>query len=250
MTIVDQSKLVKAYLDVFEPSKDSLEKPGAARTPIAFQFNPKELTMTKSASWGHDKHSNNKSSGTPHFTGPEPGKLTLEMFFDASEKPDNSVKKRVDALMECCVPTKDSLSQQKGSPPWVVFRWGELSSFTGYVKSVSAKFTLFTSAGMPIRAVCTVNLEEISGQPGKTNPTSGGLLPRRVHAVQDGDTLAMLAYREYGDAALWRPLAEVNGIDDPTRLVLGAPVFLPVASELMRPRQREVARREVARARR
>src|SRR3712207_7796754 len=49
--------------------------------------------------------------------------------------------------------------------------------------------TLFRS-GLPIRAVCTVTLDELAGETPKQNPTSGGLVPRRLHVVVDGDTLA------------------------------------------------------------
>ena len=38
------------------------------------------------------------------------------------------------------------------------------------------------------------------------------------HTVTAGDSLASLAYREYGDPALWRALARYNGIDDPIRV--------------------------------
>ena len=36
-----------------------------------------------------------------------------------------------------------------------------------------------------------------------------------------GDTLASVAYAEYGDPTLWRPLAAFNGIDDPLRVPTG-----------------------------
>ena len=76
------------------------------------------------------------------------------------------------------------------SAPWVRFKWGVLSGFVGYIKSVSAKYTLFSPTGKPLRAVCTVALEELADEPGKQNPTSGGLQPRRVHTLREGDSLA------------------------------------------------------------
>jgi nucleoid-associated protein YgaU len=42
-----------------------------------------------------------------------------------------------------------------------------------------------------------------------------------------GDSLALLAWREYGDATAWRAIAEANGIDDPMALVPGTELVVP-----------------------
>lgn len=225
--------LSKAYLELHEPSKDgSLDKAGPLMGSIEFQFNPKDLSMGKTASWTRQTAKANQKAGPPQYNGPMPSKLTLEMFFDASAKQDDAVVQRVDKLFACCVPTDASLKQNKGSPPWVIFRWGELRGFVSYVASVQVKYTLFTAAGLPVRATCTVTLEEIAGPPPKQNPTSGGLVPRRVHVLIEGDTLAGIAYNEYGNASLWRAVAAANRIDDPMRLRPGTSVLLPAISEL------------------
>lgn len=228
-----QTKFEKAYLQLYEPSRDgSLTKPGSPLDRVDFQFNPRELTIAKSASWTRTTGTGNTSSGPPQYNGPQPSKLNLEMFLDASDTQNDSVVKTVELLLGCCVPTSASHGQDRGSPPWAIFRWGGITGFLSYISSVSAKYTLFTSSGVPIRAVVTVVLEELSGsQPGQ-NPTSGGLVPRRVHVMAEGDTLAGLAYREYGKAAMWREVARLNGIDDPFRIRLGATVLLPALEEL------------------
>lgn len=226
-------KLSHAYLELFEPSKDgSLDKAGPQLGRIDFQFNPKELSLGKAASWTRQTAKANQKAGPPQYNGPMPSKLSLEMFFDASGKQDEAVVQRVEKLFSCCVPTDASLKQNKGSPPWVLFRWGKLTGFLAYVASVQVKYTLFTAAGLPVRATCTVSLEEIAGDPPKQNPTSGGLVPRREHVLIEGDTLAGIAYNEYGNASLWRAVAAANGIDDPMRLRSGTSVLLPAVNEL------------------
>lgn len=235
--------LKHACLEVFEPSKDgALDMPGPALGKIEFQFNPKELTLSKSASWEKQTGKGNEKSGPPQYKGPLPSKLTLEMFFDASAKRDDSVVKRVDQLFVCCIPTKTSHEQNKGSPPWVLFRWGTLTGFLAYISSVQAKYTLFTPAGLPVRAVCTVTLEEISGKSPGQNPTSGGLTPRRAHVVVEGDTLAGIAYAEYGNPSLWRAVATLNRLDDPMRLRPGSTVLLPTVDEIAHPREPDAPR--------
>jgi hypothetical protein len=229
----DRPKLVHAHLQPFEPNPSGdLSKPGAQLPIIEFQFNPKELTLAKSAQWARETGKGNRKSGPPQYQGPQPSKLTLEMFFDASEKQDDSVLKRVEQLFACCVPTATSHDQKKGSPPWVLFRWGGLTGFLAYISSVSAKYTVFTTSGLPVRAVCTVTLEELAGETPRQNPTSGGPVPRRVHTLVDGDTLPAIAFREYGNASMWRAVARANGIDDPLRLPVGSTVLLPTPEDL------------------
>ena len=52
--------------------------------------------------------------------------------------------------------------------------------------------------------------------------------------MSSGDTLAVLAWREYGDPAAWRVIAEANGIDDPMRLAHGRELLLPALDEIER----------------
>jgi nucleoid-associated protein YgaU len=228
------ANLQHAYLEMREPpAAGSTANPGnQVLGTIEFQFNPKELTLTKNAKWKRDAQRNAKKSGPPEFTGSDPSKLTLEMFFDATENMDDKVVKAVEKLFACCVPTEKSRQGKKGSPPWVIFHWGGLTSFPAYMSSVSAKYTLFTPSGTPVRALCTVTLEEISGEQGGQNPTSGALAARHVHVVVAGDSLPSVAFRAYGDPGLWREIARVNNVDDPLRLRPGRRLLIPAAEEL------------------
>ncbi|NUP31526.1 MAG: LysM peptidoglycan-binding domain-containing protein, partial [Streptomycetaceae bacterium] len=79
-----------------------------------------------------------------------------------------------------------------------------------------------------------VSIEEISGETPGQNPTSGALAAQRVHRLRSGDTLQAVAYAEYGDPAAWRAIAELNGIDDPMRLVAGRDIMLPDPDRLGR----------------
>ncbi len=229
------ASLQHASLELREPpAGGGTASPGNSLGKIKFQFNPKELTLTKNAKWKRDRQRNAKKSGPPEFTGSEPSKLTLEMFFDATDTMDDAVVKSVEQLFSCCVPTEKSRHGKKGSPPWVIFQWGGLTSFPTYVSSVTAKYTLFTPGGTPVRALCTVTLEEISGEQAGQNPTSGALAASDVHLVVAGDTLASVAYRAYGDPALWREIADANDVNDPMRLRPGMRLLIPALVELER----------------
>jgi hypothetical protein len=227
-------KLEHAYLELRTPPPKGGLIPGPPCGRIEFQFNPKELSLSKSASWKRSPAKGAKSAGPPEYQGPQPSKLTVEMFFDASDTQDTSVVKAVERLFSCCVPTSETRQQQLASPPWVVFHWGGLTGFPAYLSQVQAKYSLFSTSGVPIRALCQVTMEEISGDVPKQNPTSGSLAARRIYQVHAGDSMPRVAWREYGDPASWRAIAELNGVDDPMRLRAGQQLLLPDADELGR----------------
>lgn len=223
----------KATLKLYDSQPSgSGAKPGDYRDSVDFQFNPKEVTIQKGATWERKPAQSAATAAPAAFTGPGPCKLTVEMFFDATETTDGSVVPAVEGLFACCVPTKESLSAKKPSPPLVVLQWGTVSSFPAFVTSVSAKYTLFRGDGTPIRALCSVSMEEMPGDPPGQNPTSGSREVRRVHRMVTGDSLSSVAFAEYGDPTRWRALAAFNDIDDPMRLRTGAVLLLPSLEEL------------------
>jgi nucleoid-associated protein YgaU len=235
------AKLEKAHLIIVEPPPKGtkppplasvLSAPKANEGQITFQFNPKEYTVKKSAKWERKAAKGSKAAVMPEFMGPEPRALDLEMFLDKSESPKGDLVKDVEALFKCLRPTEKSQATKHPSPPWVIFGWGAQISIVAIVKSVSAKFTMFRPDGKPIRAVCTVSLEEVpTDPPPKQNPTSGGLAAIRTHRMVAGDSLTSVAYAEYDDAGLWRALADVNGIDDPFRVAAGTSLRIPSPAE-------------------
>jgi nucleoid-associated protein YgaU len=96
-----------------------------------------------------------------------------------------------------------------------------------HLKSVTIKLQEFDETGKTTRAVATISLEEVLADTPRQNPTSGGPAGNRAHVVAAGDSLASIAFREYDDAALWRGLADLNGIDDPMRLRIGQRLLVP-----------------------
>jgi nucleoid-associated protein YgaU len=226
--------VAKATLKLYDAKPASVggAQLASQRGEIEFHFNPKELSIQKSAKWERKPARNAKKASAPEFAGADPCKLTLEMFFDASDTNSGSVVEPVEELFRCCVPTDDSQQDKKSVPPLVQLSWGSIVSFPAFITSVQAKYTLFAADGTPIRASCSVAMEEMPGDPLGQNPTSGALSAHAVHKVIAGDSLASIAFREYGDPAMWRPLAAANNIDDPIRLPVGTTLIVPAAAEL------------------
>jgi nucleoid-associated protein YgaU len=200
---------------------------------LQFRFNPKEYSVSKAATWNRPTNKGAKSSTTPEFGGVQPQTVQMELFFDDWEGDGNLVKD-IETLLAWLKPTDDSIRKKKPQPQALRFHWGghaPLTGFKGFLKSVSAKYTMFKPDGTPVRATAQITLEEIPTDPAKQNPTSGAIAGRRSHIVAAGDSLHSLAAREYDDPALWRGLAAFNNIDDPLRLATGRRLLIPSADE-------------------
>lgn len=108
------------------------------------------------------------------------------------------------------------------APSLVEFVWGSIS-FKGYVLSMSQRFTMFTSRGVPVRAIVDVSLisdktdNNVRNSPDRT----------KARTVTDGDRLYAFAYAEYGTCSEWRRIAQANGIENPRLLESGTDIVIP-----------------------
>lgn len=204
---------------------------------LSFLFNPTEYTIAKSATWNRPPAAGAKSATKPEFGGTNPQTVQMEIFFDGWEKHDLTISEAVAKLIKWTKPTDESRSKDLPQPPVLVFDWGAnkaLEGYRGYLKSVSAKYTMFDTQGNPLRVSANITLEEVPTEPTGQNPTSGSLYSRRTHVLSEGETLHWLSYREYGDPTLWRALAQFNEIDDPFRIPVGTRLLVPSLSEASR----------------
>ncbi|MGW4164745.1 CIS tube protein [Streptomyces sp. NPDC004788] len=226
--------LSRASLSIHQPPADLDGPLGGRLGEVRFQFNPDELRLSRAADWHTEPAVAYTRGAPPKFTGSRPASLEVEVFLDASGTPSSTVvQQQVELLLSCCEVTQQSVESKAPSPPWVEFSWGSFSTvrFVAYVTSVSATYTLFSPSGVPLRATCLLSLTEIATATKRQNPTSGALSARRTHRTVSGDSLASLAWREYGDATRWRVIAEANAVDDPMRLRPGTELLLPSATE-------------------
>lgn len=194
-------------------------------------FNPNEYTIAKSNSW-QARPVVGRNVPRLDFTGGGSRTLTLELFLDVMDRPNETdVRPHVDKLWELTMidEAHRSSTTDRSRPPLCLFQWGGNWSFKAAVTSLSVRYTLFSEDGIPVRAVATVTLEEAEDdneQPG-TNPTSYSEAGAKRREVRPRDTLALIAYEEYGDSSKWRPIAEANGINDPRKLSPGQVLAIP-----------------------
>ncbi|TDT17021.1 hypothetical protein BDK89_2622 [Ilumatobacter fluminis] len=195
-----------------------------------FRFNPTQLTLDKSATYGGQNNRESEQGGQEQFANTGTRTLGFTALLDEWEAPAGSdVGDMVSKLQNWCNPDPKS-PENRREPPLVMFVWGKFG-FTGKLETVNATFELFRKDGTPARAEVTVSMKERPDEQVPTNPTSGGPPGRRSRSLVEGDSLAGIAYRELGDAKLWRVIADMNGIDDPLSVAPGTVVLLPSADD-------------------
>jgi nucleoid-associated protein YgaU len=218
--------------------KLSLLDAGGLTPELTCQFNPKEITITKSASWSRADapHPDDGGPAAPEYKNTGPRTIAMELLFDDWEttqtRGPGSVMRDIETLNRWMSPTETSVQQHRPAPPIIALQWGGHRYFECFLKSLTIKFTMFRQDGTPCRATASCTFEETSEHLPLTNPTSGGLSGRRSRQIGAGDTLHSIAYGEYGDPALWRGLAAVNDIDDPLRVGLGSSILVPPREEV------------------
>ncbi len=238
-------------------SKAQLPQVWKSDTGIICPFNPTEFSITYGADFKTEKGSgtdNEEPKTDPKmvYRGPLVQGINVALLFDTTEARDwakigtktyqvgDSVKTSfIDwlfVLTQGRVPSSSDKNAQF-RPPKVILRWGNLTQ-TYYSRrknkeehffltEIAVTYKLFDNKGTPLRANARLTFKRaIDLMPG-TNPTSVGAA-RKIWQVEAGQTLDWIAYREYGNPALWRRIAKANNLANPRQLRPGQILRLPV----------------------
>ena len=198
-------------------------------------FNPTEYTITKTNTWNY-KPVVGASLPTGAFGGGNARELSVSLLLDASLlKPKQTVRSVTDALFKMMDVKAGKKPGPTAAPPTLEFRWGAVETFKAVCASLTVAYQLFEPNGEPIRADVKLSLKQAetastrssNGTNQGTNPTTRAKAGFGVHTVRDGDSLPSIAYQTYGDATLWRVIAEANDIANPMHLRRGTPLSLP-----------------------
>jgi hypothetical protein len=222
--MADPAQFVKAELDI----------EGKGKIPV--YFNPTEYSISKSNEWKYDPVKGNPLPEA-QFGGGNPRELSLSLMLDASLLgKDAHVRGLTNELFKMMEVKEGQTPGDPGAaPPFVTFIWGKETTFKSVCTQLTVAFKLFRPNGDPIRADVKMTLKQ--AQPASTasansanqggNPTTRAHAGHGVHTVKDGDTLPSIAYQAYGDATVWRAIADVNGIENPLHLRRGRALSLP-----------------------
>lgn len=168
----------------------SLDFEGPSHTVVA-QFNPGTLEVSQNVPWkkpdaatqGGAQGGTTGAAAPPkskkdenymalEFTGAEGRSITVELLFDGYETNgmvnDGATVRgvsvadmvgRLQTLATVIDPTSDL--DEKRRPHHCVVVWGGvLPRFECVIETLTTKYTMFSSTGMPLRATCTVKLKE------------------------------------------------------------------------------------------
>lgn len=207
--------------------------------PMTVAYAPAELAFAKGAQFAE--------IGVPGLEAPilqfvrgEATTISMDLFFDSTEAGTGGQAVAVTAEVE----KFHKLVSIRGDlhhPPLVRVTWGAdfpgpsfgdgaqaADSLTAVVLSVGRRFTLFNPDGKPLRAVVSLSLKQyatVAEQVAAINYQSAD--HTRIHVVQEGETLPLIAFDAYGDARRWRVIADHNALTDVRRLTPGRTLELP-----------------------
>jgi nucleoid-associated protein YgaU len=213
-----------------------VEEPGSqmrfdeknADCTIVAMFNPSRVSVSRSARW-EDQKAAKRDTPELQFTGADPSTLGIDLFFDTYDTPERekeSVRKHTAKLLHLATVEKHG---DKHRPPVCRLKWGQQAVFfQGVLTQLETQFTLFMEDGTPVRATNKCSFKQWRGNVDdlkKQDLMSSDVA--KVWVVRQGQTLANIAAREYGDPRAWRAIAEANGLDDPLALVPGRRLLLP-----------------------
>ena len=195
---------------------------------IVAMFNPNRLTVSRSAKW-EDQQAAKRDNPELQFTGADPSTLSIDLFFDTYDTEQlekKSVRLHTDKLRHLTTVEKHG---SKHRPPVCRLQWGQQAVFfQGVLTQLETQFTMFMDDGTPVRATNKCSFKQWrsnSADLQKQDLLSSDVA--KVWRVQQGQTLADIAAREYGDPREWRAIAEANAIDNPMALAPGRQLILP-----------------------
>ena len=211
-------------------------------------FNPGEISLTRSTVWEQQKTAGwggpSGAAVEQEFRSVEAEGFSIELFFDTYGSRSGAVTSAAAAsfLPASLTPRGQSsdvrqytdqiaklieVDTELHRPPVCDLRWGVFDIFTGVLTSLNQRFTLFLDDGTPVRATLTADFTEVGSQARAKATELHSSDVAKTRQVQRNDTLQSLAAGEYGDPALWRPIAAANGIVNPRDLRPGMMLTIP-----------------------
>ena len=198
-------------------------------------FNPERYTVSKSLQLAEVNIPGLDSPVVQYVRG-QNEKISMELFFDTTDYGMADTVKDVRDLTTNVYKLL-KINSDLHAPPRVVLRWGNGGQMTSHganiapwmvLESISEEFSLFSPAGIPLRAKLTVSFREAWTIEEQLKVTPHHSSDRtKLHRVVRGETISHIAFVEYADPEQWRPIADANTLDNPRRLSTGAVLTIP-----------------------
>lgn len=206
---------------------------------VSVMYNPEEMKLEQGNTFAEIGIPGLNASPVQYVRG-KSRTLSMELFFDSYET-GQDVRLHTSRIVRLLDKRPDTQA-----PPVLIFVIGGFA-FRCVLVDAGQRFTMFRSDGTPVRSFLSIRLQEyvsvsvdiqrglFFGSPTVSAAvTTVAELGRAVisgnatiHTTSAGDTLQSLAAAFLGDPALWRDIAEANGIDDPLDVPPGTRLVIP-----------------------
>lgn len=188
--------------------------------PIPIMFNPEEYSISQNVEFSDPKAPGMERTVT-EFSHGTSETLSMELFFDTYESGVDVrlYTERIANLLE--------INPRTDKPPVCLFVWGSLT-FKCMLQSITKKFTMFNTFGLPVRATLSVTFHgynELKFLLAKNPFRSLG--HEQVYIIKAGETLSQIAWNVFQDPNLWRDIADYNKIENPKELQPGQVLRIP-----------------------
>ncbi|MDZ4784706.1 MAG: hypothetical protein SGJ02_01390 [bacterium] len=210
---------------------------GVSYTPM---YNPTSFSVSHAITY--DEAQKDTVGDMPKkFKNATPRSLSMELFFDgtgaspsSTDALSNAVNvNTVDIRIQTFLKLAYQINGASHKSSYVMIIWGTFI-MTGVLKSANVTYTMFDTNGRPLRAKVNVVVEE-----SVSNSLIGKILKlsspdlSKAHIVKAGDELALLCFKEYGDASLYTQVAKVNGLKNYRKLKPGMELLFPPINNLV-----------------
>lgn len=159
---------------------------------------------------------------------PPPENFSLELWYDGTGAIPGTgeVHTEIENLKKFALYYNGAIH----STNYVKLEWGGSKGlmFKGQLQSLSIDYQLFDRTGKPLRAKASVSFIQYIDpkfRESMKNKNSPDLTHVRI--AQAGDTLPLMCFRIYGNAAYYLPVARVNGLENVMSLVPGQRIVFP-----------------------
>jgi hypothetical protein len=212
-----------AHLRILRPP------PKDPQDTVPLRFNPAELRISKSNTFADIPIPGLDAPLLQYVRGGSEV-LSVDALVDTSDTLEDVYVRYVRRLRALMM-----IDRKEHAPPIVAFHWGS-TPFVGVLESLVTTYLLFTTDGIPLRArlALTIKQYQTAAEQARENPQQSPTV-EKSYVVRRGDTLPGIAHAVYRDSALWRVLAEANGIVDPRTLRPGTVLSVPRLDQGARP---------------
>lgn len=207
-------KTKKGFIKILEGQQKDKE--------IEILYYPPEYSMENSNSFSEIAIPGLESPYLQYAKG-NAASVSIEIFYDTYEA-GIDVRELTDQLTGLM-----NIDPVLHAPPPLRFIWGMKSAepFDCVLERVSKKFTMFNADGIPVRARLSVTLKEFKTTLNIRERSLQSPDRTKVYIAKQGDSLWLIAQREYGDPSMWRSIADHNVILNPRFIEPGTELIIP-----------------------